>query len=225
MKLNDGVIAAGDWGAGEGDAPKLKSSFGAVEVVLVPKREVEEEVAGAPNGEAGASFFSVDGAAPKTKLGADDVAPKGEGAADEFALKLKLGLGTGAAAGVGAGLIAGSSSSSIPLSPASSTTDDALAASPKAGAGVGSFLSSAALGVAGVDVKLNAGAGELAAPVEEAAPNEKEGVGAGLSAVLAAVEEEKENGEAAEAVESAAGLAVKPKTGAATGVSFFYCRE
>jgi hypothetical protein len=192
-----------------------------------PKREVEVEVAGAPNGEGGAaSFFSVVDA-PNENAGVAAGAPKGLVGAGEGAPNENEGTAAATGAAAAGFALVSPSSSSIPLSPASSMTEEAFVAErPKTGAGVESFFSSA-LGVAGVALKLNVGAAEAGAEAV-ALPKENDGamVEVGLSAAgLGAAEKEK--GEAAGVeveVKSVAGLAApKAKTGAAGVASVFFC--
>lgn len=198
----EGVTApepgAGEVGAGDGDAegaPKVNAGGLDGLVVAPPKNELVAAAGeGAPKGEAGGlvSFFSVEVGAPKVK-------PAEEGAVEPN----KEAPVAGAVLPPddtppnenGAGAAAGSASSSMPLSPASSVTDagaDGGFSVPKVGLGAESFFSSAC-GVAGVVPKVKVGVvvvgGFAAAPKEN---------GAGLSLSSEAFEAgaPKENGEA-----------------------------
>ena len=157
----EGVTApepgAGEGGAGEGDAdgaPKVNAG-GLDGLVVAPPPKSEFVVgAGDPNGEAGGglvSFFSVEVevGAPKVKPPADAgaVEPNKEAPVAGAALPPLEDTPPNEKAG-GAGAEAGSASSSIPLSPASSVTDagadGGFSVPPKVALGAaGSFFSSA----------------------------------------------------------------------------------
>lgn len=201
-KLNEGVAvpdaAAGDGGAGDGDAEAPNVNVGGLldaAVAEAPPKNELPPAAGALNGDAGGSFLSVE--APNVKP--DEPAPNRDPAAgaadDDGAADVAPKENAGAAAGLPP---SGSASSSMPLSPASSVTDAGaegaerpLAPPPLAppkrdvGSGAAVFFSSPC-GVAGVVPKLNVGADEAEAEgAAEGAPNEKGEAGLSPSAGLA----------------------------------------
>lgn len=217
---NEGVTApepgAGEGGAGDGDAdgaPKVNAGgLDGLVVAPLPKNELVVAGAGDPNGEAGGrlvllSFFSVE---VEVEVGAPKVKPPDAGAVEP---NRDAPPDTGAVLpledtppnekdGAGAAAEAGSASSSMPLSPASSVTDagadGGFSVPPKVAAlGAAKSFFSSACGVAGVVPKVKVGV--VVAGLTAAAPPPKENGAAGLSLSSEAFEAAgapKENGEA-----------------------------